>query len=121
MGSDLEQKIQELLAESQSIRAMREAEMAKLRTTLSEFKAIGKAPVIGIIEPIPGVQVLVTAARLSFREKQLFRLMIEGDSIKEIAAVLELAPATISQYLRTLYKKLGVHSRGELAARAREK
>jgi len=60
--------------------------------------------------PVP-----LTEADLSPRQKQILQRIKAADSIKEIAAMLDLSPATISQYLAALYTKVGVHSRGELA------
>ncbi len=113
-------EIEALLAESRALRLIRASEMDKYRAISESLKEMAAHPYVCVMQPVPGVQVLVTGASLSPREKQIFRLMLEGDSRKEIANILELSEATISQYVKNLYKKLGVHSRGELGARGRK-
>ena len=53
--------------------------------------------------------------RLSPRERQIARLILCATPIKEVANILGLSPNTVAQYLSTLYNKIGVHSRAELA------
>ncbi|HPT28363.1 MAG TPA: response regulator transcription factor [Bryobacteraceae bacterium] len=53
--------------------------------------------------------------RLSPRERQVMRLVAEGKSSKEIAALLELGVETVRGYRKTLMKKLGVSNVAELA------
>jgi len=52
---------------------------------------------------------------LSLREKQVWRLLSQGKSNREIAEELQLSMATVKTYLRRLYSKLGVASRAEAA------
>lgn len=54
---------------------------------------------------------------LSPRERQTFELLLEGRAYKDIATTLELAVHTVSEYVKEVYRKLGVHSRSELQAR----
>jgi DNA-binding NarL/FixJ family response regulator len=44
-------------------------------------------------------------------------LLIEGLSYKEIAAHDYVSTATLHARIASLYKKLGIHSRSEIAAR----
>jgi DNA-binding NarL/FixJ family response regulator len=53
-------------------------------------------------------------ARLSPRERQVMRLVAEGKSSKEIAALLDLGVETIRGYRKTLMKKLGVSNVADL-------
>lgn len=46
---------------------------------------------------------------LSEREQQVFRLMVEGNSTKEIADILYLSPKTVEKHRANLMKKLDVH------------
>ena len=53
---------------------------------------------------------------LSPRMRQTLDRLLAGDSEKEIAARLRLSPHTIHVYVKTLYRRFGVCSRGELFA-----
>jgi two-component system response regulator NreC len=46
---------------------------------------------------------------LSEREQQVFRLMVEGNSTKEIADILCVSPKTVEKHRSNLMKKLGVN------------
>lgn len=54
---------------------------------------------------------------LSPRERQTFELLLEGRAYKDIAAAMQLAVYTVSEYAQQVYRKLGVHGRSELQAR----
>lgn len=57
---------------------------------------------------------------LSTQEKRLLELLALGHSNQEIAAALWLAPNTVKRYLSNLYAKIGVNTRLQAVARARE-
>ncbi|HSR29000.1 MAG TPA: LuxR C-terminal-related transcriptional regulator [Anaerolineae bacterium] len=78
---------------------------------LSEFDRIpGTAPIPQqpLVEP------------LSERELQVLRLVAAGNSNQEIAAELVLAVGTVKAHNSNIYGKLGVRSRTQAVARARE-
>ncbi|MBX3665460.1 MAG: response regulator transcription factor [Burkholderiales bacterium] len=52
---------------------------------------------------------------LGKRQLEIARLSAKGQTYKQIAATLELAPATVRNHLDVIYRKLGIGSRGELA------
>lgn len=54
---------------------------------------------------------------LSPREKEVLVLLLEGHARKEVAARLQLSAHTVADYLKVIYKKLGVSSRAELLAK----
>ncbi|MCR9127038.1 MAG: LuxR C-terminal-related transcriptional regulator [Rhodobacteraceae bacterium] len=56
-----------------------------------------------------------TSEMLSMREQEVVAAYVDGQSYKEIARNLGIAPATVRTHLRTVYRKLGVTSRSELA------
>ncbi|MDO7845076.1 response regulator transcription factor [Hymenobacter sp. M29] len=55
---------------------------------------------------------------LSAREQEVMQLLVDGLSEKQVAARLTLSPETVHTYVKRLYGKLQVRSRGELLARA---
>jgi DNA-binding CsgD family transcriptional regulator len=52
-------------------------------------------------------------------ERHVLRLVLGGCSNAEIARARGTSPGTVAKQLNAIYRLLGVHSRGELAARAR--
>jgi DNA-binding CsgD family transcriptional regulator len=54
---------------------------------------------------------------LSRREQQVLDRLLAGASVKETAGKLSLSVRTVEDYVKTIYRKHGVHSRGELMAR----
>ena len=57
-------------------------------------------------------------ARLSERELDVVRLVVEGRSNDEIAARLGIGPKTVESHLRRLFERFDLASRTELATRA---
>jgi DNA-binding NarL/FixJ family response regulator len=53
---------------------------------------------------------------LSVREREVLRNMVAGLSNKAVASRLGIQPATVKVHLMKIFQKLGVRSRGELAA-----
>ncbi len=56
------------------------------------------------------------AEAMTAQEHQIARLVAGGTSNKGIAAQLFLSPKTVEAHLTRIYRKLGVHSRTQLAA-----
>ena len=52
---------------------------------------------------------------LTETERRIADLVAEGRSNKEVAAALFIAPKTVDTQLSRIYRKVGVHSRMELA------
>jgi DNA-binding CsgD family transcriptional regulator len=55
---------------------------------------------------------------LTRRETQVVRLLANGCSDREIAAILEISHRTVQKHLQRCYAKLGVHDRAQAAALA---
>jgi DNA-binding CsgD family transcriptional regulator len=60
---------------------------------------------------------LIHTQGLSRRMQQTLRSLLGGDSEKQIALKLGLSQHTVHVYVKALYKKYGVSSRGELLAK----
>ncbi len=58
------------------------------------------------------------AEALSPRERHILKLLAEGNSNKEIARALSIAPETVKSHLKHVYSKLKVDNRAQAAARA---
>jgi DNA-binding NarL/FixJ family response regulator len=58
-------------------------------------------------------------APLTEREAEIAELMTDGLSNKAIASHLSIEPATVKNHVHSVLEKLGVHSRGEAAAKLR--
>jgi DNA-binding NarL/FixJ family response regulator len=56
--------------------------------------------------------------RLSSREVEVLEHLVDGLTLKEIAARLHLSPHTVNTHVRNIYAKLEVHSRSGAVARA---
>jgi DNA-binding CsgD family transcriptional regulator len=54
--------------------------------------------------------------QLPRREKETLACLLEGDSEKQVAARLGVSYATTHEYVKSLYRRFGVRSRGELLA-----
>ncbi|MCP2168860.1 helix-turn-helix transcriptional regulator [Goodfellowiella coeruleoviolacea] len=73
-----------------------------------------------VIEPATGSEMaaLVTVAyELSPRELEVTQLIASGLSTREIAARLHLSPHTVRDYVKAVFDKVEVTSRGELVAK----
>jgi len=57
---------------------------------------------------------------ISRREQDVLRLLNDGNTNREMAAVLGIAPATVKAHLRNIYGKLGVTNRAGAVSRAHE-
>jgi DNA-binding CsgD family transcriptional regulator len=94
-------------------RGLRERDFSPGEVRLLEFFHRELGPLIGrqlvsATEPSP--------EQLSPRLRQTLACLVEGDSEKQVAARLGLSPTTVHEYVTALYRRFGVHSRGELLA-----
>ncbi len=57
---------------------------------------------------------------LTARETEVFRLLLEGYTLKETADLLGVKSSTVNTHTTSIYKKLNVTSRAELIIRYRD-
>ncbi|TAK92908.1 response regulator transcription factor, partial [Patescibacteria group bacterium] len=55
---------------------------------------------------------------LTTREREVLKMLAEGDSLKEIANKLNLSAKTVEAHKFRIYKKLGIHNKAHLVAYA---
>jgi len=72
------------------------------RHLLRRFRDVAAEP--GVAADVP---------RLSDREHQVLTLIVKGFSYAEIAGLLGVSGHTVTTHVRSIYRKLEVHSRGE--------
>jgi len=108
----------EVAGEQMFIRSLIHPSMATTLRSCSrcgqEFRTVGRAHICPECRQ-PRPREAKPAETLSAREKQLARLVYQAKSNKEIASDLHLAEGTIKEYLHTIFRKLGVKNRTELA------
>jgi DNA-binding NarL/FixJ family response regulator len=55
--------------------------------------------------------------RLTEREKEILQKLMQGLGYKQIASDCGIARETLNTHMKSIYRKLNVHSRAEVAAR----
>jgi DNA-binding NarL/FixJ family response regulator len=73
-----------------------------------------------VIEPAKASEIapiIVQAYELSPREQQITQLIAQGHATAEIAGRLHLSSHTVRDYVKAVFEKVGVSSRGELVAK----
>ena len=70
-----------------------------------------------LMEHLRAVGIRMASLNFSQRESDVVDALCKGESDKEIAARLGVAPGTIHTHLARLYRKLGVHGRREAVER----
>jgi DNA-binding NarL/FixJ family response regulator len=81
----------------------------------SEFASAGRDRICGDCRLPKLGKNKVLNPQLSFREKQVVKLVSEAKLNKEIAFDLHLSEGTIKEYLNRIFRKLGLTNRTELA------
>jgi DNA-binding CsgD family transcriptional regulator len=84
----------------------------EIRATREQLRALGARP--------PAVVTASGTGALSGRETEIARLVAARKSNKEIGALLDISPRTVSTHLSNIFGKLGVASRGELTDLVRD-
>jgi DNA-binding CsgD family transcriptional regulator len=80
----------------------------------------GARRVAVIVEPAhPGriAPLLMSAYGLTEREQEVTRLVLHGDSTKEIADRLVVSEHTVQQHMKAVFEKTGVRSRRDLVGK----
>ena len=67
------------------------------------------------VSPVASSSTRARLDQLTPQEVQIALLLAGGSTTREAAAAMFLSPKTIEYHLRNIYRKLGIHSRPELA------
>ena len=86
------------------------------RTEPLEVVASASTPASGAGEPSAATPARATTSLLTPREDDVLRLLVEGQSDREIAAALFIGPRTVQTHVANLFAKLDVNTRAEAAA-----
>ena len=73
------------------------------------------AVVLDVARPPEMAEVVMRAYGLSARERDVAQRVIAGAPTAEVAADLHISPWTVQDHLKSVFDKVGVRSRGELA------
>jgi DNA-binding NarL/FixJ family response regulator len=82
--------------------------------------SVARSVIRRFVKAVPGVPAEEDNP-LSQRELEVLRLIEKGMTYDEVAQVLDLSWHTVTAYLRRVYRKLQVHSRGEAVFEARQR
>ena len=88
-------------------------------TWLVSPRGEGERQIAVLVETSPPMEIwpLVAAAhQLTTRESEVTLLVAHGRSTTEISQALRIADNTVQDYLKAVFEKFGVHSRGQLVA-----
>ena len=83
----------------------------------SHLEGAGGALIVEAAQPIEVAEVLCAAYGLSVRERDVVGLVLRGESNRSAARALGISEHTVKEHLKSVFAKLQVLSRGELAAR----
>ena len=103
---------------------------ARLRDAYGQWAVLEASPLIGgdedqvavTIEPARAdhlMSLLMTAYGLTAREREICSEVIAGYSTADIGGRLFISSNTVQDHLKSIFRKVGVRSRGELVARLR--
>ncbi|HMN39980.1 MAG TPA: LuxR C-terminal-related transcriptional regulator [Phycisphaerales bacterium] len=97
-------------------------EMASSNVALGEAEAAQMEAVLPLLARRAimaiGTDPSEAAAWLTAREQIILQHLLLGKSVREIAEELGRSPHTVHDHVKSLHRKLGANSRGELVARA---
>lgn len=94
-------------------RAQRLEELeAALERVRDELQAVGI--VVDVPTPLPSHEEL---AGLSGRELEVVMLLLRGHGVSSMAAVMHVSHHTVRNHVKSIYRKLGIHSRRDLVER----
>lgn len=88
-----------------------------IRVTLAGGAPVSSAAAVYMLEQLRSGSMVAAAEEedsgLTPREVELLEVFAKGGSYKEAARILGISPLTVGNHVKSIYRKLAVHSRGE--------
>lgn len=88
-----------------------------IRVTLAGGAPVSSAAAVYMLEQLRSLPLVAVAEEgdsgLTPREVELLGVFAKGSSYKEAARILGISPLTVGDHVKSIYRKLAVHSRGE--------
>ena len=89
------------------------AALERIASEVTRLGFGGSAPRVSVTHGYEG------AERLTRRERDVVQCLLEGERVVSIAERLELSPHTVRNHLKSIFRKLGVHSQADLVKHVR--
>lgn len=90
--------------------------LAAIRSAIEGGAPISAAAAVHLLDRLRSQKAEADADNrpaLTARETELLQLFAKGYSYKETARLLSISPLTVGNHVRSIYRKLDVHTRGE--------
>ncbi len=95
----------------------RQALEDSIRRIAGELNKLGMS--VGAAEPTADTTVAPELERLSRRERDVVNELLRGHRVVSIASRLDVSEHTVRNHLKSIFRKLGVHSQAELVGTIR--
>lgn len=97
-------------------------EQGAFRGTFAMLFEVGSDPSAHAIEMVPSTELPPPPidgmlAELSPRERQIVDTLMAGQDVGHVAQTFRISEHTVRNHIKSIYRKLGVHSRAELVRR----
>jgi DNA-binding NarL/FixJ family response regulator len=119
-GAELRSMVKEALAESRRLRAQ-ERNVRKASEPRSAGRRLSLDPSSLAVMLAPGDLCPLGWEELTLREREVLASVVNGWRVSQIAPKLFISVHTVRNHLKSIYRKLDIHSQRELIERARTK
>jgi len=92
--------------------------IGSIRAALARGRPFDPFITAKVLKKVPISETPPSGDALTDQEKKIIRLLMAGQTVKGIAVLFCRSSHTIKNEVKTIYAKIGVHSRAELVSRA---